>query len=120
MPRFVILRHEPSDGSIRPLHWDFMVEQGETLRTWALAEEPTPNRCIAAESLADHRLAYLDYEGPIAGNRGYVTRWDRGEYTIEESTPEKLVLTVHGEELIGRVEVMLTADSETAAWRWTR
>ena len=120
MPRFVILRHEPSSESTRPLHWDFMVEQGGMLRTWALSEEPTPDRDISAEKLADHRLAYLDYEGSIAGDRGRVTRWDRGEYAIDESTPEKLILTVHGEKLIGRVEVTFAADFETAAWRWTR
>jgi hypothetical protein len=120
MPRFVILRHEPPPGSARPLHWDFMVEQGETLRTWALAEEPTPDRDIAAEPLADHRLAYLEYEGPISGNRGHVTQWDRGECSIEESTPGRFVIAAFGRKLIGRIEVTLAAESETAAWRWTR
>jgi hypothetical protein len=120
MPRFVILRHEPSDGSPRPLHWDFMVEQGETLRTWALAEEPTPDRDIPAEPLADHRLAYLDYEGSISGNRGRVMQWDRGECTVEESTPQRFVVTAIGQKLIGRVEVILAVDAKTAVWSWTR
>lgn len=31
-----------------------------------------------AEPLPDHRLFYLDYEGPVSGNRGVVTQWDKG------------------------------------------
>ena len=39
-----------------------------------------------AEVLPDHRLAYLDYEGPISGDRGSVTRWDRGTYDVEHQS----------------------------------
>ena len=67
MPRFVILRHELPDPRRRGVHWDFMLEHAGVLRTWALAEEPAPNKPISAEALADHRLAYLNYEGPVSG-----------------------------------------------------
>jgi hypothetical protein len=76
MPRFVILDH---DWPHR--HWDFMLEAGGVLRTWRLAAPPEPGCAIAAEPLADHRLAYLEYEGPLTGDRGRVVRWDRGEFT---------------------------------------
>ncbi|NUQ64853.1 MAG: hypothetical protein HUU20_20510 [Pirellulales bacterium] len=73
MPRFVVLEHD----SPRGLHWDFMLESGDALATWALPEPPDAAAELAAESLPDHRPAYLDYEGPIASNRGTVRRWDR-------------------------------------------
>ena len=76
MPRFVILEHDYPE-----LHWDFMLECAGALKTWRLAEPPaTHGELIAAVALEDHRLDYLDYEGPVSGNRGRVKRWDRGDY----------------------------------------
>ena len=49
-----------------------MLEQGEKLRTWRLATPPDAAGPIDAEPLADHRVAYLDYEGPVSGGRGEV------------------------------------------------
>ncbi len=76
MPRFVVLEHDHP-----VLHWDLMLEAGEGLRTWRLASTPFGETwAIAAEPLPDHRLAYLEYEGPVSGNRGHVKRWDTGEF----------------------------------------
>jgi len=47
MPRFVILRHEPPPGSRGTPHWDLMLESGDALRTWALAELPATGRSNA-------------------------------------------------------------------------
>jgi hypothetical protein len=118
MPRFVILRHEMPEDSSRAPHWDFMVEQGESLRTWALAEEPALECDIAADPLPDHRLAYLDYEGPVSGNRGHVTQWDNGECKIEESTPERFVIAASGRRLTGRVEIQSGENLQPACFRW--
>jgi hypothetical protein len=76
MPRFVILEHDWPER-----HWDLMLEAGAVLRTWRLASPPEPGRSIAATAIGDHRLLYLDYEGPLSGNRGTVKRWDAGEFT---------------------------------------
>jgi hypothetical protein len=75
MPRYVILEHDHP-----VLHWDLMLEAGPVLRTWRLAAAPQPGRAVPAELSFDHRLAYLDYEGPVSGDRGRVRRWDRGQY----------------------------------------
>jgi hypothetical protein len=40
-----------------------------------------PGARLNAERIADHRPMYLDYEGPISGDRGRVVRLARG--TIE-------------------------------------
>lgn len=75
MPRFVVLEHDwPSP------HWDLLLEAGPVLKAWRLLAEPGPGRGVPAEPNFDHRPVYLDYEGPLSGDRGSVRRWDRGEY----------------------------------------
>jgi hypothetical protein len=102
MPRFVILRHEMPAGSSRASHWDLMFERGSALRTWAVESDPGtgPQRALL---LPDHRLDYLEYEGPVSGERGTVTRWDRGEYAVEAESPDALSVTVRGVRLVGRM-----------------
>lgn len=83
--QYAILYHIVSPDSVRPSHFDLMFEDnalvGEyCLRTWAIETEPRADVAVAAQELAPHRLMYLDYEGPIEGNRGEVTRWDSGEF----------------------------------------
>jgi hypothetical protein len=105
MPRFVILRHEFPSGHARALHWDLMFEHGGSLRTWALSGEPLSAMEIEAELLPDHRLAYLDYEGPVSGDRGSVSRWDWGEYQLESATADAWQLVLHGTRLRGSMTV---------------
>ncbi|MBL8849859.1 MAG: hypothetical protein JNG89_09250 [Planctomycetaceae bacterium] len=79
MSRYVILTHD------HPFpHWDLMLESGDTLATWRLLDKPAPGRTCRAEQLPDHRVAYLDYEGPVSGGRGVVARWDHGVYEIPD------------------------------------
>jgi hypothetical protein len=115
MPRFVILEHDyPS------LHWDLMLEAGEILRTWRLQEVPEPGKRIAAEASFDHRKVYLNYEGPISGNRGTVRRWDEGEYhpTLGENTAEAILdVTFYGKRLHGRASVSVEAAGSVFYWR---
>ena len=81
MPHYVILTHDHPF-----LHWDFMLEQAGVLLTWRLLSEPAVGAEVRAERLADHRLAYLDYEGPVSGGRGSVVRWDYGTYEHEQTS----------------------------------
>jgi hypothetical protein len=118
MPRFVILRHQTPPESGRGLHWDLMLESGGALRTWALAEEPQPGKTIAAEPLPDHRLDYLDYEGPISRNRGRVVRWDHGEYEVLEESSARLFICMRGARLRGQA-VLEKAGKATAAVQCT-
>ena len=82
MPRFVILCHDPAPDTTQRLHWDLMLETENALRTWALSEEISSGVSVSARQLAHHRKAYLDYEGPVSGNRGSVHRWDHGVYDL--------------------------------------
>jgi hypothetical protein len=107
VPRYVILEHDHPH-----LHWDLMLEAGDVLRTWRLAEAPAPGRRVAAEATSDHRLIYLDYEGPVSGGRGAVTVWDRGTYELPADGPDGLVLRLSG----GRLEG--TARLDRHGWGW--
>jgi hypothetical protein len=121
MPRFVILTHDHPH-----LHWDFFLEEGDVLRGWRLTEEPVPGKPIAATVQADHRKLYLDYEGSVSGNRGQVTRWDSGDYTIEPPSRKaslrasrvgaQLILQITGTRLRGRVELQHVSNEN---WIWT-
>src|SRR5205823_5835731 len=82
MPRFVILEH---DWPTR--HWDLLLEAGGVLRAWRLLDEPVPGTPVPAEPNADHRLFYLDYEGPVSGGRGNVSRWAAGVFDWIEDNP---------------------------------
>jgi len=95
MPRFVILRHDAPRG----LHFDFMLERGGVLVTWALREPPEPGAEITGEALFDHRLEFLDYQGPLSGGQGSVTRWDRGTFDEIEWTGDRLMVGLCGEKL---------------------
>jgi hypothetical protein len=117
MPRFVILRHEPPAGSRRRLHWDLMLATDDALRTWALAEAPSAGHPITAEALPDHRTSYLDYEGPVSGGRGAVTRWDAGRFEWERDTPCEIVCRLSGQVLSGRVTLTRT-EAASSTWRF--
>jgi hypothetical protein len=76
MPRrLVILEHDHPF-----LHWDLLLEEEYSARTWRLLRKPCLGEPIAAEPLPNHRLMYLDYEGVVSGDRGTVKRFLAGTY----------------------------------------
>ncbi len=115
MCRFVILRHEFPHGSDPSSHWDIMFEERGVLLTWACHCRPDSKAVGAARQLADHRLAYLDYEGPVSGDRGTVTRWDEGTYRASDSTADRWAVELHGKRLAGRL-VLSLKDHATGVW----
>jgi hypothetical protein len=96
MPRFAILEHD-----FPTLHWDLFLEAGEHLRTWRLLKRPLPHLLIPAESIAPHRLLYLDYEGPVSGGRGIVHRLDGGTFDWLEDTPKSLRVRLQSQQFHG-------------------
>jgi hypothetical protein len=123
MPRFVILRHDVPAGYERPSHWDFMLEVDGVLRTWALPGLPGAASPIEAEALADHRLDYLQIEGPISGSRGFVARWDEGVFATLDASDTQWVVELAGNRLRGRATLTKVAESEAAGggqrWRFS-
>jgi hypothetical protein len=109
MPRFVILDH---DWPTR--HWDLLLETGDVLRAWRLLAEPLPGTVVPAESNADHRLIYLDYEGPVSANRGRVVRWATGLFDWIADRPDRVDVRVVSDWFSG----LVTLQHEKGE-RWT-
>ncbi len=100
MPRFAVLEHVWNG-----VHRDFLLERGELLRTWAIDAEIIADVPLPARSLPDHRLLYLDYEGPISNDRGSVRRIARGTYQPIVWTDNRVVVLLEGDQLIGEAEL---------------
>jgi hypothetical protein len=96
MPRYVILEHDHPQ-----LHWDVLLEAGAVLRAWRLAGPPRPGGTVAATANFDHRLFYLDYEGPVSGGRGRVRRWDAGQFTWEAADADRVAVRLDGGQVRG-------------------
>lgn len=105
MPRFVILHHDHPF-----VHWDFLLENGKNCRTWRLLSEPTAElTACEAEALPEHRLFYLDYEGPVSGDRGTVTRIDAGTFEWQFNQPTRCQVLVQGQICFGTVQLEQTS-----------
>jgi hypothetical protein len=111
MPRFVVLEHDHP-----VLHWDLMLEADGVLHTWRLAQPPLPSSsAIEAMRLPDHRMLYLEYEGPVSGDRGVVKRWDAGVFKEDmHSSPTARILEMHGKLLQGCIHLDLI---DNTTWR---
>lgn len=116
MPRrFVILHHT---GYGRE-HWDLMLEHEGVLWTWQLLADPTaaarPAASIEAVRIADHRLQYLDYEGPISRDRGRVQRVDSGDLLGLSEAHDAIRVELEGAHLRG---AFLLSHVVGDQWRW--
>ncbi len=120
--RFVIQKHDASR-----LHYDFRLELGGTLKSWAVPKGLPFKRGEKrlAVQVEDHPLEYADFEGVIPKGQyggGTVMVWDRGTYESLGSNTEKdlaagkLHFALHGDKVEGEWTLVRIKRAEDNEW----
>ncbi|SNS70482.1 DNA ligase D [Sphingopyxis indica] len=105
--RFIVQKHDATR-----LHYDFRLEAGGVLKSWAVTKGPSanPDDKRLAVRTEDHPMAYADFEGVIPRGEyggGTVMLWDRGTWAPVEGKSAKdierghLHFTLDGERMKG-------------------
>ena len=128
---FVIQKHDASR-----LHYDFRLEMGGVLKSWAVPKGPStdPKTKRLAMMVEDHPFDYRNFEGIIPQGEyggGTVIVWDEGSYEpIEEIKGKKaqekhllkqlkegsLKIKLHGEKLEGEYALVKTHGMGENGW----
>src|SRR5436309_5214494 len=101
-PIFVVQRHDA-----RRLHYDFRLERGGALASWAVPKgvPTTPGERALAVHVEDHPLEYARFAGEIPAGQygaGTVEIWDSGTYELlEEKRDGQLTVRLDGKRLEG-------------------
>jgi bifunctional non-homologous end joining protein LigD len=115
--RFVIQKHRAS-----ALHYDFRLEAGGTMPSWAVPKGPSldPKQKRLAMEVEDHPLEYANFEGVIPEGEyggGTVMIWDEGVWApLEDVDPAKAIksgemrFVLDGKKLKGGFTLVRTGD----------
>jgi DNA ligase D-like protein (predicted 3'-phosphoesterase) len=99
--RFVVQLHDATT-----LHFDFRLQSGDVLRSWAVPKGPSLDPAVRrlAVPVDDHSLSAGEFEGVHDGQRrgtGAVIIWDEGTADIVRNEPGHVSFILHGRKLSG-------------------
>jgi DNA ligase D-like protein (predicted 3'-phosphoesterase) len=108
--RFVVQLHDATT-----LHFDFRLQAGDVLRSWAVPKGPSldPRVRRLAVPVEDHALSAGDFEGVHEGHRrgsGAVIIWDEGAAEIVRDEPGHLSVILDGSKLQGGFALTRTGE----------
>jgi bifunctional non-homologous end joining protein LigD len=117
--RFVVQKHAASR-----LHYDFRLEMGGTLKSWAVPKGVpyAKGEKHLAVQVEDHPVSYIDFEGTIPKGQygaGTVMVWDEGNYKPLTAHPDKdlsegkLHFVLHGQKLQGEWYLVRLRDAKS-------
>ena len=107
----------------RKEHWDFRLEVGGVMPSWAITKEPNGEDKRLAVKTEDHPLEYAKFHGKIPKGQygaGTVKIWDKGKYenardymSMEDSIKEgKVEVELKGKKLKGRYALVKMKPNE--------
>ena len=104
--KFVVQKHQKKSELT---HWDLMLESGDYLETYRVAEPPEKwgKKAIEAEKIFDHPLKFLSYEGKVNKGKGRVEIADCGVYSLIEKDETQQHIALAGKLLRGEYQLCL-------------
>ena len=107
--RWVLLEHKGAPEDPLGLHYDLLLEDEGSCRTWRLSQIPTLNsQYVEAIPVAPHNLSWLKKkEGEVSGGRGTAKRLLAGVYVgdLPKMTADTLRVFLKNEALEGCLEI---------------
>ena len=101
LPRYALLRHTGAPDDPSGCHFDLLLEDGDTCRTWRLETVPQLNdEAQPAVPLPPHRRVWLEQRSSaVSGNRGWAERIHAGSYSGElpNATDADVTLQLQGD-----------------------
>lgn len=113
---FVINKHQATH-----LHYDFRLEMGGVLKSWAIPKEPPKVKGVKrlAMKVEDHPIDYAEFSGQIPKGQyggGRVEIWDKGKYILEKKSSQEIVFELRGRRLKGPYALVKFKGQSSNQW----